>query len=394
MSRKNERRVPKVAYITGMSGLGGGETSLLNLLQQMDREGNDTLLICPQGILYDTALKSNLHVIALDFPPLRRYLGIIPGSFPLKTVIELTKILKTENVDILHIESLAGLYYGGAAAFLARIPRVATFHGFWDFQSPFVRFFANRICQRLYPVSDWVSDGLASVVKDHVNRVKVIPLGVNQKFLVPLPPQGAIRQSLGLPADRPVLLQIARYQEVKGHLYLLEALRQLIDRQECTPPPLLLLAGDVLEPAKVRDLAYKSEVMDFIKSKGLTEYVSVLGHRNDTPFLMKSADIVINPSSFEGFGMVIAEAMMVGVPVIATDAGNPARMIRHMQTGLLVPPENATALAGAIHWLLSDHTRAREIAALAQIEALDHYSPEKRCETLLTEYASLSSKRV
>jgi glycosyltransferase involved in cell wall biosynthesis len=102
---------------------------------------------------------------------------------------------------------------------------------------------------------------------------------------------------------------------------------------------------------------------------------------------MRAADVVVCPSDFETFGMNVIEAMAVGTPVIATDAGGPAELLKDRQTGRLVPPRDHSSLARAIDELLDNPAEAERMARAARETALVNYSPAVRVRTLNTAYS-------
>jgi glycosyltransferase involved in cell wall biosynthesis len=106
---------------------------------------------------------------------------------------------------------------------------------------------------------------------------------------------------------------------------------------------------------------------------------------------MRAADIVVCPSNFETFGMNVIEAMAVGTPVVATDAGGPAELLKDRQTGRLVPPRDHASLARAIDELLGDPVEAKRLATAAQQTARERYSPAVRVCALNLEYERITA---
>ena len=90
----------------------------------------------------------------------------------------------------------------------------------------------------------------------------------------------------------------------------------------------------------------RPDIEDLIKQLNLSEYITLLGRRNDIPVLMQQADFFILPSKYEGFGLVVAEAMACSTFVIATDCGGVKEVMG--ETGILVSPQTSQALANAI----------------------------------------------
>lgn len=374
-----------VAYLTEKAGLGGGETSLLNLMQCMAERGHTPLLLCPPGALERKAREHKLLVHTMDYPDVHLRAGLIP-TFSLSTMFSTYRILKKYAVDIVHVESLLALYYGGMASRLARIPCVATYHGYWPLRKKVLRAFLRWFVTGMYPVSASVAEDLKEVALKQQPRT--MPLGFSLDFLSSLPSRQEARRILGLPDGRPIIMQVARFQAIKGHMHVLDALEVMLS-QDRDFDPLVVFVGGVMEPASPDVLAYKASVEARASQPGLRHHVLFLGHRDDIPLLMRAADVIVSPSEFESFSMIIIEAMAVGAPVVATAAGGPAEILNHNATGILVPPCNPAALAAAICFVISNPDWAEHCAKQARREATARFGPQARYERLVAEYVGL-----
>ena len=131
------------------------------------------------------------------------------------------------------------------------------------------------------------------------------------------------------------------------------------------------LAGDVKMGVYSQ---WIDELRETIEKHGLQEHVVFLGHRSDVRALMTQADVVILPSQTEGFPRTIWEAMLLQCPVIATPAGGVKDLVEHDETGLLVPFDDASALAGAIERLASESGLARRLSERALEHVTQTYS--------------------
>ena len=158
--------------------------------------------------------------------------------------------------------------------------------------------------------------------------------------------RGKIRNELGIPRDRTVLLALGRLHEAKAHDTLLKALVPL-------PETILLLAGDGPLEQTLKGLAAEL---------GIAERVHFLGWRNDTADLFAAADISVFPSRFEPLGNVVQESWMQRKPLIASRATGPAWLIDHEVNGLLFEIDNVPELTACIRRLLKTPDFARELA--------------------------------
>ncbi len=384
----HEKRI-KILFATHISGLGGGETSLLYLLSTFIENGFSPVLVCPSGQLYNKAEQLGITVVCLEFPPVRSFFGILP-KFSFQTILKIYNIIKKHQVDIVHVESLITFYYFCVVAWLLKIPCVATYHGFWQIKSIIARIMLKYFCIRLYPVSQTTAQDILENGLLPDKKIKVIPLSLGNLFLSNKTKKSENRSIYGFPIDVPVVLQVARFQPIKGQMVLLEALAELI-RLRLYPIPLIVLVGDVLDPTHEEAVNYKKIVELRAEESDLRKHVRILGWRDDIYQLMEVADIVVIPSDYESFSMTTIEAMAVGTLVIATSSGGPAEIIKNQVTGILIPPRNSNALALAIHEACSTPLHTVEIALRAKEYVTQNFSPQTRYVLLKNEYYKILS---
>lgn len=158
------------------------------------------------------------------------------------------------------------------------------------------------------------------------------------------------RAAFGMAEGAPLVVTVGRLAMEKGHAFLLDALAGLDGVQ-------LLVVGDGPERSALETRA---------RSLGLDRRVRFLGVREDALSVLSLADACALPSLYEGFGIVVLEAMALGVPVVASRAGGLPEVIRDGETGLLVPPADPAALAAALRSVLLDRAQSRRIADKAR----------------------------
>ncbi len=172
---------------------------------------------------------------------------------------------------------------------------------------------------------------------------------------------------------RPYLLAAGRLSAEKDHDTLLSAFSLIVSRY----PHDLLIAGDGVRAQELRDRA---------RSLGLEERVRFLGHVEDLAGPFAGADLLVHTSRWEGFGLVITEAMAQGTPVVATDAPwGPRAIFEAVPAGTLVPVGNAQAVADAVAALLDDPTRRSSLGALGAARVPEIFAADR----ILDAYESL-----
>lgn len=197
-------------------------------------------------------------------------------------------------------------------------------------------------------------------------RLHVIPSGVSD----PLFDQARVLPPKGLP-PRPRVVFLGRLHVQKGLDVLLRALALV-------PEARLVLAGDGPEREPLRRLAQRLGVADRVTFLGFVPRAAV-------PGLLASADVQVLPSIYEELGTAVLEGMRIGVPLVASETGGLPSLVTHGVTGLLVPPGDAAALAGALRRLLADRELAARLADQARRESRD-YSWTALAERVLAVY--------
>jgi glycosyltransferase involved in cell wall biosynthesis len=148
---------------------------------------------------------------------------------------------------------------------------------------------------------------------------------------------------------------------------------------------MFLIAGD----ETVGEHGYKEYLLRLCKKLDIEQYVKYIPFTNDVPRLMAALDVFVLPSFSETFGLVVVEAMAMERPIIATNAGGLPEIITNGKTGLLIRPHDATAVAWAIHRVLSDTALRSSLGHLAREEALKRYDFDNCVDSLIGSLATI-----
>lgn len=228
---------------------------------------------------------------------------------------------------------------------------------------------------------------LYEVRTDHVS---IIPPGVDITHFYPIPREEA-REYTGFSPNSRVLLFVGRIEPLKGIDTLLAALaimrsRGVMERHDLR---LAIIGGDAAAPEA--EMSREMARLQALRANlGLHDLVNFLGKRSqDTlPYFYSSADVVVVPSHYESFGMVALEAMACGAPVVASQVGGLAFLIKDGETGFHVPDQDAEALAERVTLILDDSNLQRSIGTNASRVAKD-YSWRIIAEQMSTAYSAL-----
>ena len=183
-----------------------------------------------------------------------------------------------------------------------------------------------------------------------------------------------------MPADAPLLLTIGRLDPQKGHLDLLAALRHVA---AALPSVRLIIAGAPQQASA----DYEQALRTAAAAPELAGRIHWAGHRDDVPALLAACDIVVQPSHWEGFGLVLVEAMAAHRPVVATAVSAIPEVVHDGETGLLVPPHDPPALARALLRLCDDPARRARLGAAGAARVQAHFTATRMVRETLAVYA-------
>lgn len=376
MSRQDEPGAIRVMRIISRMNIGGPSVHVALLNAGLAGDGYECLLVtgsegASEGSLRDLAVARRLRLAVV--PELGR--EIAPWS-DLRTLVKLYRLMRRERPQIVHTHLAKAGFAGRVAARLAGVPIVLhTFHGhvFRGYFSPRkTRLFLlmERLCARLstriVTISPRLRDEIAAFGVTTADRIAIIPLGFDLDAFAAQPrADGRFRRSLGLPDGAKLVGAVGRLVPIKNIPLLLEA-AVLAHRRDPAIRVVLVGDGDLRAELKARAAAL-----------GLAEAVTFAGWRRDLPSVYADLDAVVISSDNEGTPASLIEAMATGCPVVATRVGGVPDLVADGETGRLVPPGDAEALAAAILALFAEPERTDRMAALARRRALERYQARR-----------------
>jgi glycosyltransferase involved in cell wall biosynthesis len=340
-----------IIHLQKVAGISGSEAHLLSLLPRLRERGWDIRMLMlheQEPGAWDFARALTARGVPLDAISLRA--DVDPIAF-----VKLTSYLLRHRPAILHTHLVHADAYGLLAGTAARVPvRFSTKHGFNEFREAPYFGLADRAVASLAHVHIAISRGLARYLEDvegfDGESFEIVHYGID--------PNG---EPHPYEESEPRLLCVGRLIPIKGHIVLLRAFaaakRDLPDLQ------LDIAGGGPLEPA----------LKALVRELGIVDSVRFLGHVSPIQAAIERAAVVVVPSMGEGFGMVALEAMERARPVIAAAIGGLGELVRHGETGLLVPPGEAEPLREAIVRLAGDLELARAMGEAGRRRALARF---------------------
>jgi glycosyltransferase involved in cell wall biosynthesis len=338
----SRRRPINVAHVTGERGFSGGEVQVFLLMEGLRKRGHHNVLLCPPG----SRCASEAQRRGIQTRAIRTR-----NEWSPRALLGVRRALQLVSPDLVHLHTGHANWLGGLSAWQLGIPAITTRRMDRAVKRNLrTRFLYGVAVQRAAAISHAVEQRL---VEGRVppEMIRVIPSAVDPALLFPQSGRAATRAGLGLGPDAPCLLVLASLVHRKGIDVLLEALSKLAEEGL---RPALWIGGEGPTRGLLERLA---------RQRRIDSQVRFLGQRSDVADLLVACDVFVLPSRQEGLGVAALEAMALGRPVVATRVGGLGEAVLDEQTGLLVPPGDATALKQAIAGLLRDPALRQRLGA-------------------------------
>ena len=376
----DSRMTTVLQVLPSLAGGGGVERGTLEISRALAAAGWGSLIVT--GHAGDEAAAAAAGARHAALPVARRNPLQAPDA-----IRRLARLIADEGVDLVHARSRWPAWLACHAARRARRPFVTTVHGAYSTGGPLKRRY-NAIMargERVIAISAFIARYVAETYGVEPGRIRIIPRGVDLAVFDPARVEAAriaaLRTAWDIPAGRPVVMLPGRLTALKGHLALLDALARL-DESVCC-----LFVGTV----DAAHEGYRGRIERRIEALGAAHDIRLAGGCGDMPAAYLLADVVVSPSLRpEGFGRVAVEAQAMGRRVIASAHGGACETVLHGETGWLVPPDDAGALAGAIREALGAGTAGRErMARAGQDHVRRAFTLERMCGATLDVYREL-----
>ena len=287
--------------------------------------------------------------------------------FGLKRFRWLVNFFRDSKIDIVHTHLLYANVLGSIASRLAKVPVVCTLHStqFQKMGRPHklltpledicLRYFANRILA--------VGEKVAAAHRRHYpgRSVDVITTGIPKPKFPSAQERERLRREITSDGSNAVVITVGRFTGAKGYEDMIAAFNLLRKR---APNPKLMMVGSGPNAETIKNQ---------IKDLDLHHSVILTGEREDVPRLLASSDVFASSSHREGLPLAVLEAMMAGLPVVATSVGDIPNVVTK-ETGVVVPPHRPELLAEALEDLLKNPQKRKAMGQAAYRRAMDEFS--------------------
>jgi glycosyltransferase involved in cell wall biosynthesis len=366
----------KVLHLQRIGGIGGSERHVLELLPALRARGMDARFL---GLDNASAAPEPFYeaLAATDVPFERLQ---CPRDLDPGLARRTAAAVQRFRPDLVHTHLVHADVYGALAAARARARLVSTKHNDDPFRSGRARYGERLVTRRAARVI-CITDALARFNREVVGlpeeKLRVVHYGLD----APPQPWGATGGP-DLPPETPVLLAICRLVPQKGVDVAIEALALI---REQHPDVHLVVLGEGPLRSELASLAARLEVEDA---------VSFPGRVGDVAWWLRRAAVLVHPARWEGFGLAVLEAMLSERPVVASAVSSLPEIIVDGETGRLVPPDDAPALAAAVGDLFEHPARASAMGAAGRTLARQEFSVDRMAERTAGVYdEALSSRR-
>ena len=329
----------RVLNVISDTNIGGAGRVILNYLRYSNRDRFETWVALPRNSLLRPALEeAGAQLVEVD--------GMADRSYHREDVKQLRNVMKELKPDIVHTH---GCLSGRIAAKRCKIPAVYSRHSAFPVPAK-LRCPPGRWMNKF--VNEHYADRIIAVspaTRDNLTEGGISPrkITVVMNGAAPVPQtspeeRAALRRELSIPAGDTVFGILARLEDYKGHLYLVEAVRMLKERgrEDFT----VLVAGTG---------PFQGTLAQAVQDAGAADRMRLLGFRSDVPRLLNILDVQLNCSyGTEATSMALLEGMSLGLPTIASGYGGNPYVIEDGSTGLIFPSRNAAALAEAMERLM------------------------------------------
>ncbi len=371
---------PVILQVIPELGPGGAEQGCIDVAAEIVRAGSRAIVASHGGARVHELERTGATHINLP----------VHSKNPItmwRNIFRLRRIIKKHNVDIVHVRSRAPAWSALKACKKTKARYMTTCHAPYNISGKAKRFYNSAIAkgERVIAISHHVGNYLLDNYDIDRRNIRLIHRGITlDKFHPTLVRAGQLidlSKKWRLPDGASVIMLPGRITRWKGHHVLIDAIAKL-RRQDIF---CVLIGSDQGRTE------YRKELEDTIKSKNLGGQIRIIEHCNDMPAAYMLSTVIVSASTDpEGFGRIPIEAQAMGRPIVATDHGGAQETIIRNETGWLVPPNDAAAMAEAIEEALNLNDSQRELLAnRAMAHIAENFTKEKMTDATLNVYAEL-----
>ncbi len=380
----------KVLQVIPRLGYGGAETGCYDLAHFLAEKNCKSFIVTSGGELLKYINKKSVKVFRLPVHSKNPVLIFFNAL-----IISLIIILY--NISIVHARSRAPAWSCFIATKLTMRKFVTTFHGTYNFNSKFKKFY-NSVMVRSHLViggSNFIFSHINSNYRDFFRdgrrKLLVIFRGINTKYFhsnrIPISKIDNFSKKHNIDRNKFIILMPGRLTKWKGQKLFIESLKLVLSHENSNMQSFQAI---ILGDEQGRNV-YQKQLIDLVQQYRLGEFVKFINHCNEMPIAYGISNVVCSCSiEPEAFGRVAVEAQSMGVPIIASDIGGSTETIIKDKTGFLFKSGDVNNLANTILMVMQrDYNSLKSIGLEGRKNVLNKFDVDKMCRTTFTEYEKL-----
>lgn len=386
-----------LVFVTQFYRVGGAEALQVELAQRLNarRIRADVLsLYCEDlpGVPEATRALKERGIERIEF------LGLVPHPSPgslLRAAWHLRRMVIREGYDVIETSGPTATALAIVALQGTNVCHIAGIHQVFRIDRD--RNSSIRVLRQLarvdrraryYAVSQATAEAWVTFTRVAASRVRVVYNGIPDEFFGRSLDRARIRKELGIPPEARMALYVGRLAQFKGITTILEALLPILAAQNIV----LVYLGDLDKhlPGSAEEVKRLQAEVD---RAGLNDRVRWLGYRADVNQILKTADVLVHPTTIESFGLVLAEALAAGVPVVASNIEGIPEVLEGTDS-IMVQPGDAHSLRKAVEVTLSRSPDERSRAERLGVTRAEAFRAERRIDDLLQLFGEACSGRL
>ena len=362
----------KILWISCVGDVGGAEVYMLNLLRHLSPSAiATTVAMLRPGLLHQHLQQLNIPVVECAPHRMRNPIAVRKG------IQHLVRVIDEHGISAVHSNGFRAHVYGGLAARKAGVP------AFWSVHTAERPGLTTRAILAI-PAARVLANSprTADYFTKHGHSTTILWPAVDEKRLRRQTPREELASHYGIPGDARWLCQGARLQRYKGQEFLIHAIASLPDRHQDVH--CVIMGGSLFG----QEPEFEDRLRKQASSLGVSRRVHFTGFVPDDDlhgFLAESS-LLIHPALEEDFGLIIAEAMALGIPVIAFASSGPRILIEDGQNGRLIPVGDQRGLNDGITHALDHPEITREWGVQARQSVLARFGADTMADQLCAIY--------
>lgn len=356
-------------FTTQFWKLGGAERLAIELAADLNRRGVHAELLSMYTPDWPGVEERRLRLLEQGIPAVR-FLGMRVKAGPMsafRAILDLRRLIKDQRYDVVETSMVSPMFLTMCATLGLPTGHVAGIHDVFtktrynDRKSRLSRHFMriNRRT-RFYAISEYVKNHWIEYSQTSPDHTRTIYNGVSNTAFDAIPERESVKKELRICPEARIVLFVGRMLKRKGIDTIIEAVGPILERDNLH----IVYVGALDEPPDglfPDEIGLLERMRADVDARGWRGRVSMLGLRDDIPRLMASSDVLVHPARLEGFGLVLAEALATGLPVVASNVEGIPEVLSETDS-LMVPPGDPPALRAAIQRTLKRTSLERDVA--------------------------------